>query len=314
MVDSTSSASKPVLPSRTIDPEELFDPVFLESVQRLRIIATRVARAGRPAEQRSRDMGSGIEFRDFRGYTPGDDFRAIDWNIYQRLGRVFIRLFEELEDLPVYLLPDLSESMFLEDPPRARAALRVSLALAAIALHQHDSVSLLPFGEELEVRVRATSGKNQVLRFAHHLAGLTREERRPGTDIRAALDKLRALPLRSGLVIIVSDFFDPAGLDAVLDSVRMLRHRVLLCQIARDSDRNPSLEGDVRVVDCETQQVEDVSITPSVIEAYRRAYDRFQDRLTAFARDRHLGFVRIDADRDVLAQLGPLFETGSLIV
>ena len=98
---------------------ELFDPDFLASVQRLRISARRVARGGRYAEQRSRDLGHGIEFRDYRPYAPGDDLRAVDWNIYRRLGRVFLRLFEELEDLPLYLLPDVSASLFLEQPPRA---------------------------------------------------------------------------------------------------------------------------------------------------------------------------------------------------
>ena len=66
---------------------ELFDADFLESLARLRIVARRVARGGRHAEQRSLDLGSGIEFRDFRPYSPGDDFRAIDWNIYRRLGK-----------------------------------------------------------------------------------------------------------------------------------------------------------------------------------------------------------------------------------
>ena len=87
--------------------EELFDPAFLESLQHLRLIARRVPPGGRFAEHLSRDLGPGIEFRDFRPYVPGDDLRAVDWNIYRRLGRVFVRLYEELEDL-------LSESAWAE--------------------------------------------------------------------------------------------------------------------------------------------------------------------------------------------------------
>ena len=96
------------------------------------MVARRVPRDGRFAEQRSRDLGHGTDFCDFRPYSPGDDFRSIDWNIYQRLGRVFLRPYEELEDLPLYLIPDVSRSMFLESPPRARAGLRTTLALASI--------------------------------------------------------------------------------------------------------------------------------------------------------------------------------------
>ena len=101
--------------------EPLFDGEFLDKVQRLRLVARRVAPRGRFAEQASKDRGSGLEFQDYRPYVPGDDLRAIDWNVYRRLGRVFLRLFEELEDLPVYLLPDISGSAWMEDPPRARA-------------------------------------------------------------------------------------------------------------------------------------------------------------------------------------------------
>ena len=96
--------------------DELFDSKFLDSLKNLRLIARRVPAGGRFAEQRSSDLGHGLEFRDFRPYAPGDDLRAVDWNIYRRLGRVFIRLFEELEDLPLYLMPDISGSAFLEDP------------------------------------------------------------------------------------------------------------------------------------------------------------------------------------------------------
>ena len=85
--------------------EQVFDPAFLASLSHLRLVARRVPRDGRFAEQLSHDLGHGTDFRDFRPYAVGDDFRAIDWNIYQRLGRVFLRLYEELEDLPLYLMP-----------------------------------------------------------------------------------------------------------------------------------------------------------------------------------------------------------------
>ncbi len=114
--------------------EQLLGDGFLEALQSLRISARRVPRRGRHAEQRSKDLGSGIEFRDFRPYVPGDDLRSIDWNIYRRLGRVFLRLFEEMEDLPLYLMPDVSRSMYFEAPPRALGGLRCALALAAVSV------------------------------------------------------------------------------------------------------------------------------------------------------------------------------------
>ncbi len=291
--------------------DELFDPAFLEAVERLRIVARRVPRGGRPAEQRSDDRGAGIEFKDYRPYVPGDDLRGVDWNIYRRLGRVFLRQFEELEDLPVHLLTDVSASLWLEDPPRARAGLRCALALAAIALGQHDSVGLFPFSDDLEVAERPRAGKGRWMRFAHALAALG-----PGgpTDFSRSLRRLEGMRLRPGLVVLISDFFDPAGVPAIAAAVRRLRHRLLFVQLVRASDAAPTVDGDVRLVDCETGATEDVSVTAAVRQRYRDAYRRFEDGLSGLARSRGAGLLRLDADGDVAAQLARLFEAGALAV
>lgn len=291
---------------------DLFDAAFLASVARLHIVARRVERGGRFAEQRSKDLGSGIEFRDFRPYTPGDDFRSIDWNIYRRLGRVFLRLFEELEDLPLYLAVDTSASAFLETPSRARAGLRCALALAAISLNQHDSVGLAAFSDRLDVIERPRAGKGQVMRFAERLAALE-----PGgaTDFRASFSRFHAMNLRPGLLVVVSDFFDPAGVEAVTDALGRSRHRLLLVQLTRPGDRDPrasqELTGDLRLRDCETGATEDVSVTPEVLARYTAAYDAFQEGLTSFAKRRHAGLVRLDVTEPVVPQLATLFESGS---
>ena len=284
---------------------ELFDPEFLESVQRLRIVARRVPRGGRHAEQRSRDLGHGIEFRDFRAYTPGDDLRAVDWNVYGRLRKVFLRLYEELEDLPVYLLVDVSASMFHETPPRARAGLRTALALAAITLGQHDSVGVFPFSDDLSVLVRPQAGKGRLLSLAARLASIE-----PGgpTDLARSLRRFASQRLRTGLVVVVSDFFDPGGVDAVTDALKRVRHRLLLVQLARATDREPALSGDVRLVDCESGASEDVSVTREVLARYRDAYDRFDGALATFARTRGAGLLRLDVDREIIPQLAAVFE------
>ncbi len=288
--------------------EDLFDAAFLEEVQRLRVIARRVAHGGRFAEQRSKDLGHGLEFRDFRPYAPGDDLRGVDWNIYQRLHRVFLRQFEELEDLPLYLLPDVSASMYLEETPRALAGLRTTLALAAISLGQHDTVGVFPFHTQLDFAVRPTSGKDRTMFLAQALADLE-----PGgrTDLAAAIRTLRATKLRQGLVAIVSDFFDPNGLEPIFEELASLRHSLLFVQLVRKTDREPDVRGDLRLVDCETDTVENVSVTPAVLESYRAAYDRFDTQLTELAESRGAGLVRVDVDRPIVEQLATLFEGGA---
>ena len=280
--------------------KELFAPAFLDSVSRFRILAKRVARGGVHAEQRSRHMGSGMEFRDYRGYAPGDDLRAIDWNIYRRLGRVFLRLFEEFEDLPVYLAPDVSRSMF-----------HGAFALAAAALNHHDSVGLFPFADELRVALKPRSGRVRMMRMAEELAA-----QQPGgtTDFAKSLGKFARLGMRSGLLIVVSDFFDPGGLEAVRESLLRQRHRLLLVQLTRKTDRNPDLSGDLLLRDCESGQEHDVSVTSEVVAAYRRAYESFEQGLHKLAMSQQAGLVRVDVDEPVVPQLSTLFESGAFVV
>lgn len=294
--------------------QELFDPAFLEAAQRLRLVARRVAPRGRFADQRSRDRGAGLEFQDYRPYVAGDDLRAIDWTVYRRLGRVFLRLFEEHEDLPLYLLPDVSGSAWVEDPPRAVAGLRACLALAAVSLGQHDTVGVFPFSSDLEVLQRPTSGKGRLMQLAARMSTLAEPAAERGTtDLRQAMKRFRALGLREGLVVISSDFFDPGGLDAIKDALRGLRHQVLLIQLVRAGDRDPLAAhgpGDLRFVDAETGEARDVSLTADVLARYQARYDEFSSGLASIARARGAGLLALDADEDVVPQIASLFENG----
>jgi len=297
------------------DPFNLLDPQFLERARALRIVARRVAPAGRWAEHRSRDRGQGLEFRDYRPYSPGDEMRSIDWNIYRRLGRVVIRLFEEMEDLPIYLLPDLSHSMWNEDQPRAIAAMQAAIGLAAIGLDQHDRVGIFPFGEELNVSVRPTSGKGRIAVLADALSRIasTARDKKTGTDLASSINRFKGLGLREGMVVILSDFFDPRGADAVLGELKASRHKPLFVSVARDQDRQPALSGDVRVRDCETGMVADVSINEAVLTRYRDAYDAHFETLQTFVKQRHGGWLQLNADEDVMTQLASLFEGGRFV-
>ena len=297
------------------DPYNLLSPNFLEQAKALRVVARRVAPAGRWAEHRSRDRGQGMEFRDYRPYSEGDELKSIDWNVYRRLGRVVVRLFEEMEDLPIYLMPDLSKSMWHEANPRALAALKVSIGLASIALDQHDRVGVYPFGEELESILRPTSGRGRLNLIAQALTrSAERAEQYPtGTDLPSALSKLQGLGLREGLLVIVSDFFDPQGVERLVKELKRSRHRPLLIAIGKDEDRTPELKGDLRVKDCESGIARDVSVNADVLKRYAAAYDAHFDALRQFAIGRRGGFLMLDHDQDIMPQLASLFEGGRYV-
>lgn len=284
---------------------EIFDAAFLEGLATLRIVARRVASRGRPAEQRSKDLGAGIEFHDFRPYSPGDDIKAIDWNIFRRLGRVVLRLFIELEDLPLYLMPDISRSMYSDG--RALAGLRCALGLGAISLGQMDRVGIIPFSDDLGTIVRPSAGKHQLMLLADRLARLE-----PGgtTNFERSFGRFSQLALRRGLVVVISDFFDPAGVEAVCESLSRQRHRLLLVRVTRKSDADPSFRGDLRLVDCETGVQEDLTVTEPVLQKYKEAYAAFTTRLERFAGMVHAGYTELDADLPVLDQIAHLFHAG----
>lgn len=301
------------MPAAAPTVEEIFDTEFLTALQGFSLWARRIIRGGRHAEQLSKDKGAGLEFADYKAYVPGDDTRTIDWNIYRRLGRVVVKVFEERQELPVYLLVDRSSSMYFEAAPKIGVALKVALALSSISLSQHDSVGLFSFSGDLEMKLRNASGHGRLMRVAERLAVL---DEQGGTELAQAVNSVGSLGLRRGLLVVISDFYDPAGLDAVLDSLGQSRHKLLLVQLIGNHDLDPAgrreMRGDVRLRDCESGEAVDVSLNPAILASYRAIVNDFNERLTRFATGRGAAFLRLNTDEDVLGQLAAAFEAGSI--
>lgn len=290
--------------------DDLFDPAFLAALDRFSLRVAEAQKGGRLADQRTPARGQGADFADFRAYAAGDDLRTIDWNLYRRLGKLFVRVFEERQDLPVYLLIDVSRSMYIETPPRIRAARRIAFGLSALALRQQDAVTLLPFSDgEAVPAQRPVSGKANIARIAHALATL-----RPGgrTGLTAAIGRLAATRMRRGLLVIVSDFFDDDGIGETISAMRGLRHRLLLVQLKKAHDADPLLGGDVMLDDGEVDGGVPLTITPELTDAYRRAWRSFNRHLTDFAESNAVGLMSIDADGDVLEQMTDFFAGGRM--
>jgi uncharacterized protein (DUF58 family) len=292
--------------------DELFDPAFLARLDAFTLRLPQTKRGRRLAEQRTSARGQGTDFRDFKPYVAGDDMRTIDWNIYARLGKTFVRVFEEHHDLPVHILIDCSNSMFVEDPPRIAAAARAALAFAAVGLQQQDTVGLHAFADRLTVQARRLSGRTMVARAAHHLA---RCEPMGGSDLVEAAGRLGAMGERPGLLIVISDFFADGGLDPALDALARMPHRLLLVQAVRDYDADPRLhrdlvEGsDITIESGEGGDPVSVTLTPQLIQRYADSYRVFSDQLARFCLAQGAGLVRLDCARPVIDQLDSLFGT-----
>lgn len=292
---------------------QLFDADFLARLDGLALRVAQAQKGGRLADQKTNARGQGSEFADYKPYVAGDDLRAIDWNVYRRFGRLFVRVFEERQDLPVYFLVDVSDSMFAEKPARIDAALKTTLGLAAIALAQHDSVSLLPFASQLSLAAHALSGKHVVIRVARQLASY---EAAGSTALVSAIEQLSAMKQRRGLLVLVSDFFDPAGIDAVVSAMQRLPQQLLLVQMTRAYDAepelHPQLRGDVLIDDAEGSAAVELNLSPELLQRYRTAYCTFNHTLQDFCRRSSSRLLRVDAEQDVLTQLVNGFVCGEL--
>jgi uncharacterized protein (DUF58 family) len=300
----------------TVAPAELFDPAFVRSLEALRIVARSVPAGGRHAEQRSRARGAGQEFTDMRPYVAGDDFRTVDWHVFQRLDKVFVRLFLQDEDLPVHFLLDQSASMARGPggaaassvPERSIVARRALAALAYVSLHQMDRVSVYPFASEPLRAMPPMSGKNAFQRLLAWLASL------PATGTTGLADAVRgfaARKLRRGLCVLVTDGFDPKGAAAVADAIRLLPHRTLLLRpVHRGEDRPVHLLGEVRAVDCEEGGSLELSVDDALLDRHQAAYRAFTEQLADAARSRGGGYLELFTDTPVVPQLAALFQHG----
>jgi uncharacterized protein (DUF58 family) len=297
--------------------QELFDPAYLRSLEGLRILARRVPSGGRLAEQRSHARGAGVEFTDVRPYVPGDDFRAVDWHLYQRLDKVFLRLFLEDEDLPVHMLLDESASM--GQPPAGRSeprdkfrvARQAIAALAYVGAHHLDRVAVHPFTDASAAPLRAVTGRSAFHRLLAWLAG--RSVAAGGrTDLVRALRDFAHRRLRRGLCVVVSDFLDPEGPDAIVRALKLVPHSLLLVRIVHPHEDAPELRGELEVVDCETGDAMPLYVDDTVLLRYREAYQAFREALEGVANSRRGGYLELRTDRPVVPQLATLFRGGVL--
>jgi uncharacterized protein (DUF58 family) len=271
-------------------------PLDADTLQRLDTLAliTRKSMAtGRPGRRRSPLAGSSMEFADYRRYTPGDDFRRIDWRAYARLERLFLRVFEAEENLTVTILLDCSNSMQHGKPSKASLASSIAAALSYVALKCEDGVIVGALTDRLAAYRRVGSGKHAIWTIGEFLSHLP--DSGP-TDLNRALYDLGRVVTSPGLTIVVSDFLTPGGYQVGLRSVRQLRQEVALLQILAPDEIEPDLQGDWYLRDSEGSGKVDISGTPAVLQAYQQRLLMYMQELASFAHAQAMTYAMIPSD------------------
>src|SRR5262249_53143695 len=223
----------------------LLTPELLRRLEQFQLLAARRAKSAAKGERRSRARGQSVEFADYRNYVHGDDFRYLDWNLYGRLDRLFLKLYEEERELPVRIFLDSSESMAFGEPRKFDFARQIAAAVGYVALCGFDRVSVVPFpdnSEEAAVRgaLRTVRGRKSALRFFQNLSSLTA---RGGANFNEAMRRGALEARQAGVAIILSDFLDPAGYESGLTALVARGFQVSAVQILAPDELAPATFG-----------------------------------------------------------------------
>jgi uncharacterized protein (DUF58 family) len=243
------------------------------------------------AERRSKKKGSGVEFADHRDYTAGDDFRSVDWNVYQRFGKLLVRLYEEEEDLSIYFIVDSSSSMAFGDGKKFDQARRLAAALAYVGLANLDRVTIVGATDAVAARMPTTRGKGRIFKVFEFLSELE-----PGgtTDLGDAMKTFVAQHKRRGLAVLISDLYDPAGFERGINALRFNKFEPFVLHVVDQKEARPELKGDVRLYDCETGEEREVTVTDSLLDEMAKAFENYQKGIERFCTSRQVPYFAAD--------------------
>ncbi len=279
--------------TRRASDDDLFDDDFQRKLDYLALVSKRVFAGRMRAERRTKKSGSGVEFADHRDYQPGDDFRYLDWNVYQRFDRLLLRLYEEEEDLAIYFIVDASSSMAFGDGRKLRYAKRVAAALAYVGLANLDRVSIVSTTDRVLERMPATRGKARIFKVFRFLKELQPEGH---TNLEDALKTFVAQNKRRGLVVLASDLYDPHGFERGINVLRYNKFDPFVVHVVDTEEAKPKLAGDVLLYDCETGDEREVTVTAKVLERFETVYRQYLDDIDRFCTSKQVPYIRADVN------------------
>lgn len=275
--------------------EELLTPDFLRKLEQLSFTAKRTFAGKTRGERRSKRHGASVEFADYRNYSPGDDFRRVDWNVYSRLEKLFLKLFIEEEDLNVYILIDASASMDFGNPSKLLYAKRAAAALGQIALSSLDRVGFASLSGGSVRVLPPKRGRGSIFPILDWIGGI---ESGGTTDLTAALQEFTLRTRRPGVAILISDLFDPDYEKGLL-SLLSRRFETSILHILDDEEVRPQLSGDLRLIDSESGEEREVSITSVVLSQYEKDFNDFCGRIDGFSNKYGINCIRTTVSADL---------------
>jgi uncharacterized protein (DUF58 family) len=284
--------------------QPLLDPLFLHKLEQLELVSRKIFTGAIKGERRSKRKGQSVEFADYRNYVKGDDLRHLDWNLYARLDRLFIRLFQEEEDLHFYVLIDNSLSMDFGSPSKLHYAQQVAAALAFIGLVNMDRVVIEVFNNRLVQSMPAVRGRRSLWRVMDFLQKV---EPAGSSNLRESLKSFAMKSTGKGIVVLLSDMMDKAGYEDALRFLVARQFDVYVVQILSQEELEPDILGDSKLVDIEDADEAEVSVSGPLLKRYKHNLAAFQSGLQEFCNRRGITCLmtsnQVPFDRLVLSYL-----------
>lgn len=256
----------------TVANEPLLTPEFMHRLERLELVSRKIFRGQMKGERKCPRKGQSVEFADFRPYVAGDDIRFVDWNTYARLDRLFLKLFLEEEDLHFYALIDDSPSMDFGQPTKLRYARQVAAALGFVGLAHSDRVKIESLSQPVGRRSPALRGRRSAWRLFDEL---DRVVPTPAPGLAAGIKSFCLRNPGRGVVVLVSDLLDKEGFEAGLRYLSARQFDVYVIQVLAAEEFQPELAGDLKLVDCEDQDVAEITVSAPLLARYRQTLEAF---------------------------------------
>ncbi|HUR16929.1 MAG TPA: DUF58 domain-containing protein [Candidatus Limnocylindrales bacterium] len=283
-----TAPTRDLLPS-AVDPT-VFDEAFLRQLERLMLVTKKAVHGGMKGVRRSVKRGQSVEFTDYRNYTLGDDLRALDWNLYARLEKLFVKLFIEEEDVNVHILLDASASMETGSPDKLLFGKRAAAALAYVGLASYDRISMAVLQGRAARRFPPVRGTGRIFQV---LADLSAVKPSSGpTDLAAATRHYAAQITQRGPLILISDLFD-ANVERAISELAGTRCDVAVLHTLSTDELDPPLEGDLRLIDKETGESVNVTADLYTLDAYKARLAGWQQRLDEVSSKRRVAYTPI---------------------
>ncbi|MBK8134491.1 MAG: DUF58 domain-containing protein [Anaerolineae bacterium] len=275
----------------------LLEESIRRKIEPLSLVAKRVRAGAMKGDRRSKKRGTSVEFADYRNYTPGDDLRRLDWNVYARHDKAVVKLLEDEEDLAVHIVVDTSASMdFPKDSENLSQnkllfAKRLAAAISYIALGENDRIQVMTVGAgQTFGPSRGRTYTVRMLKFLHGLNG------GGTTDLNQVLSEYAARAARPGILFLISDFFSENGYINGLNQLTGRGYEVVIIHLLAPDEADPQLAGDLRLVDSETGTPQEVSLDAGLVSLYRQRLDLWQAEIRAECLKRGAAYVSVTTD------------------